>query len=90
METSRKSTMKTWEAKPVKRGKRQLIGIICPTCGGRALVSKKWLDVSPREEAIKTAHSRGDFKGRVFRTRPCTYCFISAWLPGFHPDENDA
>lgn len=87
METSRKSTMLTWDARPVRRNKRELIGIICPHCGGRALVSKSWLDISPAEDAIRFAHSKGDFKGKVFRTRPCCYCFKASWLPGEAPDD---
>ena len=87
METSRKSTMLSWNAKPVRRGKRELIGITCPHCGGKALVSKSWTDISPAEDSIRLAHSKGDFEGKVFRTRACTYCFKSSWLPGEHPDE---
>jgi len=67
-----------------------LIGIICPHCKNRALVSKKWLDIQPREDALKFSHSKGDFEGRVFKTRPCTYCFLTSYLPGEHPDGGQA
>lgn len=87
METSRKSTLLTWDARVVRRDRRELLGIICPNCGGRALVSKKWLDISPAEDAIRLSHSKGDFKGKVFKTRCCTYCWKSAWLPGEDPSE---
>jgi DNA-directed RNA polymerase subunit RPC12/RpoP len=66
--------MKVWSARPVKRGKRQLIGIICPNCGGRALVGKNWAD-----EGLNTVNTRG-----------CPYCGKWAWLPGRHPDEKTA
>jgi hypothetical protein len=77
----------TWVVRPVKRGGKNLLGIICPQCEQRAIVSKKWLDVQPAEDALKLSHSRGDFEGRVFKTRPCTYCFKASYLPGEHPDD---
>jgi hypothetical protein len=87
METSVKSTMKTWEVKEVVQGKRKLLGITCPQCGGKALVNKAWRAMQPAEDALLLARSKGDFQGRVFKTRPCTYCFKASWLPGEHPDE---
>lgn len=71
METSRKSTMKSWTVRNVRRGKRQLLGIICPHCECRALVARDW----------------ASYDYTKYRTRSCTYCFKASWLPGEHPDE---
>ena len=68
--TSYKSTLPEWDAKVIRRDGRQLVGITCPRCGGKAIVSRKWLS----EELNK------------FKTRTCTYCYKTAWLPGEHPD----
>jgi hypothetical protein len=51
------------------------------------IVSKAWLAIQPAEDALKLSHSKGDFEGRVFKTRPCTYCFKASWLPGENPDD---
>lgn len=75
MQTSRRSTLKSWSARAVKSGKRELVGITCPNCGGKAIVSKKWLD-------------KNLLPG--YLTRACTYCFKAAWIPGEHPDEKEA
>jgi hypothetical protein len=90
METSRKSSLKEWDSRIVIRSGKKLLGIICPNCGGRALVSRSWLNVEPSQEAVEIARRKGDYKGTVFRTRCCTYCFKGAWLPGEHPDRNHA
>jgi hypothetical protein len=68
MEIERKSRLPDWMVRPVKRGRRELVGLICPHCGGRTLVAKSWFDSSD------------------YNTRPCTYCFKTAWIPGRRPD----
>lgn len=61
--------MKTWKIQAVD-GK---LGLTCPNCGGKALVSKKWRQ--PR------TYTRPDGSKVVIVGRSCTYCFKTARLP---------
>ena len=76
------------QARP--QGKRELLGIVCRRAAVALWYRSAGLNVSPREEAIKTAHGQGDFKGRVFRTRAL---LIASYPPGYQAttrDEKDA
>jgi ribosomal protein S27AE len=79
--------LKEWTVKLVRHGNKQLLGITCPHCGGKALVAKHWRVFHPDEEMLQLARQRGDRRGVVFRTRPCPYCFRASYLPGYHPDK---
>jgi len=74
--------MRIWKVRDMKRDGRRVLGITCPHCAKRAIVSRSWLAVQPRENALQESHGQGTFDARVFKTRPCTYCFLTSWLPG--------
>lgn len=74
MQTSDKSTLKVWWPTryhlETAEGAFDMYEVKCATCGGVAWVRGSWL--RPRD-----AHNGAS------KTRPCTYCFVAAWLPQF-------
>lgn len=68
-----KSALPYWEVTRFPNGAK--VGIKCPRkdCGGKALVSSKWLE--PR------THEMHDGGKLVIIGRPCTYCFKTAQIP---------